>query len=105
EPLSDLQDALRRHLALVWTAEAGRDHSLAAQAGVAGGTDGSLQVGQRLPDRAIDVLAVVRLGGREEEVRLLEAVPEPEGVLETLAIRDQHGIGDVVGRLEPCEDL
>ncbi len=101
EPLGDLEDALGRNLALVWAAEAGRDHALAAQPHIPGGGDRALQVGQRLVDRAIDVLAVVGLGGREEEVRFLEAVAELECVLEALPVRDQHRIRDVLPRLEP----
>ena len=41
-----------------------------------------------------------RLGGREEEVRLLEAVAELQRVLEALAVGDQHRVGDAVARLE-----
>ena len=62
--------------------------------------DRSLEIGQRFRDRAVDVLAVVRLRGREEEVGLLEAVAEGERVVEPLAVRDQHRIGDVVAGLE-----
>ena len=97
----DLEDAVGRHLALVGTAEAGRDHALAADAGLARGADRPLQVRERLGDRAVDVLAVVGLRGREEEVGLLEAVAVLERVLQPLAVRDQHRVGDAVARLDP----
>ena len=96
EPLGDLEDALGRHLALVGTAEAGRDHALAAHPRVAGGADRFLEPGQRLRDRAVDVLAVVGLRGREEEVHLLEAVAELESVLEPPPVRDQDRVGDTL---------
>ncbi len=57
----DLQHALRRHAALIRAAEGGRNHALAAQALRACAPENRLQPGQRLGDRAVDVLAVVRL--------------------------------------------
>ena len=75
QALGDLEHPLRRHLALKGTAEAGRDHPLASDPGFAGGGDRFLEVGEGLGDRTVDVLSVVGLGGREEEVGLLEAIP------------------------------
>jgi hypothetical protein len=94
-----------RNVALVGAAEAGRYDALAAQARLAGGGDRSLQVLQGLGDRAVDVFLVVRLRGREEEVRLLEAIAQLESVLESLAVRDQHGVGHALAWLEPTEHL
>src|SRR3954454_10313816 len=105
ELLGDLEDAPRLHLALVGAAEARRDHALASHPGIPCSGDRSLQIRQRLGDRAVDVLLVVCLRGREKEVRLLEAVAKLQCVVEALAIRDQHRVGDVIERLEPCEHL
>ena len=74
QPLGDLEHPLDRDLALVGTAEAGRDHALAAQPLGQRALDHPLEPGQRLVDRAVDVLAVVGLRGGEEEVDLVEAV-------------------------------
>src|SRR4029453_13786034 len=52
QPPGDLEDPLRRHLPLVGAAEAGGDHALAAQTGLAPGADRSLQIGAGLRDRA-----------------------------------------------------
>ena len=72
QALRDLEHALLGHLALVGAAERDRDHALAAQARCAGPRDDLLQPRERLLDRAVDVLAVVRLARREEQVDLVE---------------------------------
>ena len=100
EPLGDLEHALGRHLALVGAAEAGRDHALAAQALVARALDHALEPGERLVDRAVDVLAVVGLRGGEEEVDLVEAVALGERPLEPALVRDQDRVGDAVAALD-----
>src|SRR5439155_1214627 len=74
EPAGDREDALARHVALVRAAEAHADHALAAEAGLAGARQDAFEPGQRLLDRAVDVLAVVRLARREEDVDLVEAL-------------------------------
>src|SRR4051812_28506976 len=67
EPPRDVEDALARHVALVGAAEADADDALAAQARLAGARQHALQPAQRLLDRAVDVLAVVRLARAEED--------------------------------------
>ena len=99
EPLGDLEHALDRDLALVGTAEAGRDHALAAQALGPRALDHPLEPGERLGDRAVDVLAVVGLRGGEEEVDLVEAVALRERALEPALVRDQDRVGDPVEAL------
>ena len=69
----DLEHALGRHVALVGAAEGRRDHALAAQPLLAR----ARRAPPRSPlsdslDRAVHVLAVVRLGGRQEDVDLVE---------------------------------
>ena len=61
------------HVALVGAAEGGGDDGLAAQALLAGAREHALQPGERLRDRAVDVLAVVGLRGGEEDVDLVKA--------------------------------
>ena len=68
----DLEHALGRHVALVGAAEGRRDHALAAQPRLARAAEHDLQLAERLGDRAVDVLAVVRLGGRQEDVDLVD---------------------------------
>ena len=73
--------------ALVGAAEGGRDHALAAQAGLAAGAgEHGLEPAQRLLDRAVDVLAVVGLAGAEEDVDLLEALALAERVSSPLSL-------------------
>ena len=101
EALGDLEDPLGRHLALVGAAEGGRDHALAAQPGLGRGGEGALEAGQRLLDRAVDVLAVVGLGGGEEDADLVEAVAQVERPLEAALVGDQDREGDAVAALRP----
>ena len=103
--LGDLQHAVDRHLALVRAAEAGRDHALAAQPLGPGALDHALETGERLGDRAVDVLAVVGLGGGEEEVDLVEAVALRERALEPALVRDQDRVGDPGAALVGGEHL
>ena len=56
-----LEHPLGRHVALVGAAEDDRDHALAAQPRLARAAETRSQPGQRLRDRAVDVLAVVGL--------------------------------------------
>ena len=74
QPARDREHALGRHVALVGAAEGDRDHALAAQPPAPRAAEHALEPGQRLLDRAVDVVAVVRLGGRQEHVDLVEAV-------------------------------
>ena len=77
QPARDREHPLRRHVALVGAAEGDRDHALAAQAlGLARAAEHALEPGQRLLDRAVHVRAVVRLGRRQEDVDLVEAVAQ-----------------------------
>ena len=92
----DREHPLRGHLALVGAAERHRDHALAAQPLLARACDDPLQPGQRLLDRAVHVLLVVRLRGREEEVDLLEVLAQLQRVVEPLLVRDQHRHGHFV---------
>ncbi len=100
EPLGDLEDALRRHLALVGTAEGGRDHALAAQPRLAGARQRPLEPAQRLLDRAIDVAAVVRLRSGEEDVDLVEALAHRQRSVEAALVGDQDREGDALGALD-----
>ena len=68
----DLQHALGRDAALIRAAERRRDHPLAAQPGRAGARQHDLQPLERLGDRAVHVLLVVRLRGRQEDADLVE---------------------------------
>ena len=61
EPAGDVEDALGRHVALVGAAEGDGDDALAAQPLLAGAAQHALEPGERLLDRAVDVLAVVGL--------------------------------------------
>ena len=74
QPPRDGEDALLADVALVRAAEGDGDDALAAQPLGAGAAEHALEPGERLLDRAVDVPAVVRLGGREEDVDLVEAV-------------------------------
>src|SRR4051794_16599120 len=105
EALGDDEDALGRDLALVGAAEARADHALAAQARLAGARQHALQPGQRLLDRAVDVLAVVGLGAAQEDVDLLEAVAQLERVVQAALVGDEHRDGDVGGDPRALEDL
>ena len=105
QPAGDLEHPLGRDVALVGAAEGDRDHALAAQALAAGAGEHGLEPGQRLLDRAVDVLAVVGLGGAEEDVDLVEALALAERVLEPLLVRDQHGDRDVARRVDAVEHL
>ena len=75
QTLRDLEHALGRDVALVGAAERRRDHALAAQPRLARARQHDLQPGERLLDRAVDVLAVVRLRGGQEHVDLVERLP------------------------------
>ncbi len=74
QPPGDLEHPLNRHLALVGATEAGRDHTLAAQPLRQRALDHALEPRERFGDRAVDVLSVVRLRRREEQVDLVEAL-------------------------------
>ena len=68
QPLGDLEHALGRHLALVGTAEAtSRSRPRSAGPRLARAAEHALEPGQRLGDRAVDVLAVVGLARRERK--------------------------------------
>ena len=94
EPLGDREYPLRRHLALVGATEGGRDHPLAAQPRLARARQRQLQPGQRLLDRAVDVLAVVGLRGGDEDVDLVEALAQPQRPLQPSLVWDQDREGD-----------
>ena len=68
----DLEHALGRDVSLVGAAEGGRDHPLASQPRRARPREHRSRPGQRLGDRAVDVLAVVGLRRRQEDVDLVE---------------------------------
>ena len=61
--------------------------------------------GERLLDRAVDVLAVVRLGGAQEDVDLVDAVAVRERVVEPALVRDQHAHAHVVRELDRLQHL
>ena len=93
----DLEHALGRHVALVGAAERRRDHPLAAQPRLARPGEHALQAGERLGDRAVDVLAVVGLRGRQEDVDLVERGPargsrlaQRERPVQAALVGDQH---------------
>ena len=95
EPPRDPEHALERHVALVGAAERHRDHALAAQPRFACPRDHPLQPRQRLLDRAVHVLRVVRLARRQEQVHLVELEVARERALEPALVRDQHRVGDI----------
>src|SRR5437764_3124465 len=105
EAARDREDALGRHVALVGAAKADADHALAAQPGVAGAREDALQALQRLLDRAVDVLAVVRVAGAQEDVDLVDALAQPERILEAALVGDEDADADVVGNVRALEDL
>ena len=105
QPPRDREHALLGHVALVRAAEGDGDDALAAQPLLPGAAQHALEPAQRLLDRAVDVLAVVRLRGGEEHVDLVEAVAVGERVLEPLLVRDQHGERDAFGRVDRPEHL
>src|SRR5439155_27236253 len=74
EALGDLEHSLGGHLALIGAAEGDRDHPLAAKPILPGDGDRAPDALERRRDRAVDVLAVVGLGRRQEQVHLVEAV-------------------------------
>jgi hypothetical protein len=90
---------------LVRTAEGDRDDALAAQSRVARSGDHTLETGQRLLDRAVHVLAVVRLRRRQEQIHLVEPVAKLERVVQPALVRDQHRPGDVVRNVDRTQDL
>ena len=77
QALGDAEDPLGRHLALVGAAEGGRDDALAAQALGDRGGDHPVELGERLVDRAVDVLPVVGLRRGEEDADLVEVLALP----------------------------
>src|SRR4051794_5123598 len=105
EPLRDGEDALARDVALVGVAEAHADDALAAQPRLAGAGQHPLQPGQRLLDRAVDVLAVVGLARAEEDVDLVEVLAQLQGVVEAALVGDEHRHADVVGDVRALEHL
>ena len=57
---------------------------------------------ERRGDRAVDVAQVVRLGRRQEDADLVEAVAQLERVIEAARVRDEHAARDAVaGRRSP----
>ena len=97
EPLGDLEDALGA-APRPRTGSRTRSRSRPRSAGPrrAARSITALEPGQRLLDRAVDVLAVVRLRGGEEEVDLVEAVALAERAVEPALVRDQDRVGDAV---------
>ena len=100
QPLGDLEDALRRHLALVGTAEAieitpsQRSPSSRASAIVrsSSASDSSIE--------RLTFLLVVGLRGGEEDVDLVEAVALLQRALEPALVRDQDRERDPVAALD-----
>ena len=74
QPAGELEHAPGLDAAFVGAAEADADHGGGAQALGAGAPDHPCELGERLLDGAVEVLAVVALRGREEAAHLLEAV-------------------------------
>ena len=91
---------LRLDLALVGAAERRRDHALAAQPLGARAAEHALQPGQRLLDRAVDVVAVVALRRARKHVDLVEALARAQRVLQPALVRDQHRHADALGRVD-----
>jgi hypothetical protein len=96
EALGDREHAVRRHVPLVGTAEDDRDHALATQALPLCAGERAANPLQRFGDRSVDVAAVVGLGGRQEDVHLIEAIALPQGAFEAAFVGDQHRVGDAV---------
>src|SRR5215207_4705077 len=84
----NVEHALLGHVALVGAPEADADDALAAQPRVARAAEHRLEPAERLLHRAVDVLAVVGLAGAEEDVDLLEALPQLERVLQAALVGD-----------------
>ena len=63
------------------------------------------RLGQRLGHRAVDVAAVVGLGGREEDPDLVEAVPLGERPVEAAPVGDQHAQRDPGRRVDRRQHL
>ncbi len=93
-----LGDARRVDDALVRAAEGGRDRALGSAAPPARALDDARHAGERVGDRAVDVAAVVRLAGGEEDVDLVEALAQRERRVEPALVRDQHRDRDRVGQ-------
>ena len=101
----DPEHARLGDVALVGAAEADADHPLAAQARLAGAAEHALEAAERLLDRAVDVLAVVRLAGAQEDVDLVEPVAQRQRVLQPPLVRDQHRQAHVVRHVDAGEHV
>ena len=92
-------------MALVRAAERSRDHAFAAQPRLARAAEDAVQPAQRLLDRAVDVLAVVRLAGAQEDVDLVEAFAQLERGVQPALVRDEDGDAHAVGNIDSLEHL
>ena len=101
----DLEHALARDDALVRAAEARRDDRLDAQPGVARARDDPLEAVERRGDRAVDVAQVVRLGRRQEDADLVEALAQLERVVQAARVRDEHAARDAVRDVDRRQHL
>ena len=72
---------------------------------VAGAAQDDLEAGERLGDRAVDVLAVVGLRRRQEDVDLLEALRRAQRVVQPALVGDQDRDRDVVGAVDAGQHL
>ena len=75
---------------LVGAAEGDRDHRGHAQVLGQRALGHALQAGQRLLDRPVHVGPVVRLGGRQEQVGLLEVLAHAQRVVQPALVGHQH---------------
>ena len=86
-----VEHALGRHVALVGAAEAtSRSRPRSAAPPRARAAEHPLQPGQRLLDRAVDVLAVVGLAAPRKQLTSLEALAQRERVVQPALVGDQH---------------
>ena len=86
----DLQDPLRRDMALIGATERSRDHAFTAQLRLPGRLQDAAETRQRLLDRPVDVAAVVGLRSREEDADLIKVPAHIERPLEAPLVGDQN---------------
>jgi hypothetical protein len=75
------------------------------QAGFGGAGQHPAQAVERLGDRAVDVVAVVGLGGAEEDRDGVDAVADLQRPVQAALVGDEHGDADAVGDVDAGEHL
>jgi hypothetical protein len=103
QPPCDVGDLLDRHLALERAAERGRDRALDRDAGRVRDAHDVLEASEGFLDRAIDVLLIVGLGGREEHPDLVD--PGGSGAVRAPGVGHECGELSAARAVEPGQNL